>query len=304
VHPVQHRRTAFVFAGGGSLGAIQVGMLRALSEHGVRPDMVVGSSVGAVNGAFYAGAPDADGIGKLEAIWRQLRRSTIFPITLSALTGSLWGGSSLVSPCGLETLVSLNLPYEQLEDAEIPIHIVATDLLTGQPVVLSEGAAVKAVLASSAIPAVFPPVVHRDRLLVDGAITSNTPVEIAVGLGARRLIVLSTGFACPPSGPPKGVIASALHSLTLIIARQLTAELERLDADIDYAIVPTLCPLIGSPYDFKNVGDLIDQAATATEAWIRTGGLTRRTIPLGMRPAQWRSELAERRTGTLAAHYS
>lgn len=112
---------------------------------------------------------------------------------------------------------------------------------------LPERSAVRAVLASSAIPAVFPPVVRQNRLLVDGAITSNTPVEIVVELGARRLIVLSTGFACPPSGPPEGVVASALHSLTLFIARQLTAELERLDTDIEYVIVPTLCPLIGSP---------------------------------------------------------
>lgn len=104
MHPVQPRKTALVFAYCGSLGVIQVRMLRALSNHGGQPIMVVGSSVSAVNGTFYAGAPDTNGIGKLDSIWRRLRPRTVFPITLSALTGTLWGGSNLVSPCGMEAL--------------------------------------------------------------------------------------------------------------------------------------------------------------------------------------------------------
>lgn len=280
------RKTAFIFAGGGSLGAIQVGMLKGLTEHGVRPDLVVGSSVGAINGAFYAGAPDLSGVARLEGLWRGLKRGQIFPIELRALTGFVWRGHSLLNPRGLRRMVADNLPYERLEQAQIPVHIVATDLLTGDPVVLSRGPATEAVLASTAIPAVFPPVRVDGRLLVDGAITSNTPVSIAVALGARRLVVLSTGTACPPSGPPCGAIGSILHSLTLMIAQQLTAEIERLDDGIDFAIVPTLCPLTGSPYDFKQTKRLIDQAAAATRCWIAADGLEKRVIPPSLRPRQ------------------
>src|SRR5512145_3336756 len=80
-------KTAFVFAGGGSFGAVQVGMLRALAAHGVAADMVVGSSVGAMNGAYFAGTPTAEGVARLEAIWRSLRRRDIFPVTPRALFG-------------------------------------------------------------------------------------------------------------------------------------------------------------------------------------------------------------------------
>src|SRR2546425_13197491 len=88
-------RTAFVLAGGGSFGAVQVGMLSELVTYGVVPDLVVGSSVGAINGAYFAGAPNAEGVARLEAIWRGLRRSDVFPIPWRSLTGLLLRSDSL-----------------------------------------------------------------------------------------------------------------------------------------------------------------------------------------------------------------
>ncbi len=172
-----------------------------------------------------------------------------------------------------------NLPYQDLARAVVPLHVVATDVLSGKPVVLSSGPAADAIVASCAIPAAFAPVRVGQHYLVDGAITSNTPVRVAVGLGATRLIVLPTGFACALETPPRGAVASALHAVTLLIARQLVAELERLDASIDFAIVPTLCSLSGSPYDFSRTGVLLDTAAASAESWLRSGGLDRREIP-------------------------
>ena len=85
--PDDQSKTAFVFAGGGSFGAIQVGMLHSLVSHGATADMVCGSSVGALNGAYYAGNPTLDGIRELEAIWRGLRRTDVFPVTWRTLLG-------------------------------------------------------------------------------------------------------------------------------------------------------------------------------------------------------------------------
>ncbi|HET9715977.1 MAG TPA: patatin-like phospholipase family protein [Pseudolabrys sp.] len=272
-------KTTLVLAGGGSFGAIQVGMLHSLATHGIAADMVVGSSVGSLNAAYYAGNPDLEGVKRLGAIWRTLRRSDVFPVNWATMFGLLRGRNFLIEPHGLRKLVEDNLSYRNLEDAPIPVHIVATNILTGGTIVLSEGPAAQAIIASAAIPAVFPPVMFEDAYLVDGAISSNTAVKVAVDKGARRLIVLPTGYACALSTPPAGAVASALHALTLLIARQMLSELKELDGtSIEYFVLPPLCPLTGSPYDFSHTGALIDRAIKSTDAWIAGGGLDRPNI--------------------------
>jgi NTE family protein len=271
--------TAFVFAGGGSLGAIQAGMLRVLAARGLVPDMVVGSSAGAVNAAYYAGNPTVEGIGRLEDIWRGLRRQDVFPIAWRGLMGLSRHSQFLVAADGLRRLCEKHIPYRDLSAARMPVPVVATDMLSGGTVVISKGSVVDAVMASTAIPAAFAPVLIDGHYLVDGAITSNTPIKVAVACGARRLILLPTGCACALDRPPQGVVASALHALTLLIARQLLSELREIDAGIEYRIVPPLCPLSRSPYDFSRTGDLIERAARSTEEWLAGGGLDRRDIP-------------------------
>ena len=272
-------KTALVLAGGGSFGAIQAGMLHSLATHGIAADMVVGSSVGALNGAYYAGNPTLEGIERLETIWRGLRRRDVFPVGWATVLGFLVQRKFLVEPDGLRALIETNLTYRNLEDAKIPIHIVATDILTGGTVVLSEGPAAQAIIASAAIPVVFPPVRFEDVYLVDGAVSSNTAVKVAVEQGARRLIVLPTGYACALSKPPAGAVASALHALTLLIARQMLSELKELDgSSIEYFVLPPLCPLTGSPYDFSQTGALIARAIKSTDAWIAEGGLEKPNV--------------------------
>src|ERR1051326_442954 len=137
-------RTAFVLAGGGSFGAVQVGMLRELVAFGVAPDMVVGSSAGAINGAYFAGAPDADGVARPETIWRGLNRREVFPVTWRSLASFLLRRRPMVDASGLRALLERHLPYTQLEQARLPVHVVATDLLHGGTVTLSTGDAVEA----------------------------------------------------------------------------------------------------------------------------------------------------------------
>ena len=161
----------------------------------------------------------------------------------------------------------------------MPVHIVTTDIITGDSVVLSEGPTTEAIVASTAIPGAFSPIPYKNYFLADGAISSNTPVRVAVRKGARRLIVLPTGHACANDAPPIGAVANALHALTLLIARQLVNELENLGPHIEYYVVPPLCPLVGSPYDFSRTSDHIDRASRTTDAWLAQSGLEKREIP-------------------------
>src|ERR1700753_2340658 len=171
-------KTAFVFAGGGSFGAVQVGMLHALVASGVTADMVVGSSVGAINGAYYAGDPSLKGVLERENIWRGLSRHDVFPVTWRTLLGFIWRRDFLIPHDGIRKLLECHAPYRQLQDAQLPIHIVTTDIVSGESVVLSDGPAVDAIVASTSIPGAFAPVRYQDRYLADGAISANTPVRV------------------------------------------------------------------------------------------------------------------------------
>lgn len=276
--------TAFVLAGGGSLGAIQVGMLRELVAHGLKPDLVVGSSVGALNGAYFAGDPTAAGVARMESIWRALRRQEVFPVSVRRLIGMLFASASLVDSGSLRALIVRHLPYQSLETAAVPMHVVATDVLTGASVQLSSGPAADAILASCAIPAAFPPVRIGNDYLVDGAIASNTPIITAVELGATRILVLPTGFACSLKKPPATALGNALQALNLLIARQLVRDLVQLSGRVEVLTVPPLCPIAISPYDFSRAHELIERAAESTRRWLQTGGLTRPSIPGALRP--------------------
>ena len=181
------QRTAFVFAGGGSLGAVQVGMLRELMHAGVSADLVVGSSVSAMNAAYFASAPYAAGVDKLEKVWRGLQRHDVFPVTFRSVLGFMGGADNLIDPSNLRRLIEHNIPFPNLEDAPIPVHVVATNL-GGATVCLSSGSTVEALLASAAIPAAFPSVHIGEHHLIDGAVGSNTPILNPADLCATRIM--------------------------------------------------------------------------------------------------------------------
>lgn len=271
-------RTAIVLAGGGSLGAIEVGMLKALTAHGVRADMVVGASVGAINGACFAGSPDEAGVRALERLWRSLKREQVFRFSrLRSLLDLASRRNYLVSPEPLRNLLERCLPIKRLEDTAIPCHVVATDVLRGTEVVLSSGPAVEALLASAAIPPVFPPVRIGERFLVDGGLANNTPVSTAVALGATRVIVLPTG-GCEVLRPPDGAVAMALHALSLLVERQLVHDIERFQGAVELVVLPPLCSGEVLPYDFAHTGELIDRAEVATRDWLAGGGSAKRCV--------------------------
>src|SRR4051812_22358821 len=269
--------TAFVLSGGGSLGAVQVGMLQALAERGITPDLLVGTSAGALNAVFVAAhgtSPAA--LGRLAAVWRGVRRDDVFPVrapqVLLALAGTR---DSLCLHDGLERLLRRHVPLPLLEDAPIPVHLVATDLLSGEEALLSRGATITAVLASSAVPAVLPPVRRDGRTLVDGGLADNAALSQPVALGADRVYVLPTGYACALPAPPARPLAVAVQALTLLVQRRLIADVALYADRVDVGVLPPLCPRRIPAIAFRHAEELRSRAHATAAAWLDSGAADR-----------------------------
>jgi NTE family protein len=266
--------TAFVMSGGGSLAAVQVGMLQALASRGVEPDLLIGTSAGALNAGYVAGhetSPPA--LAELAAIWAGLRRRDVFPLQPARLGAAALGLTPSLCPNGsLRQLMKRHIGFDRIEAAAIALHIVTTDARTGEEVVLSTGDAVEAILASAAIPAVFPPVRISDRDLVDGGIADNAAISQAVALGADVIYVLPSGYACALDETPATPLASALHALTLLIEQRLILEVAAYSRHTDIRVLPPLCPLSISSADFRHGAALVERARAATQRWLDEGG--------------------------------
>lgn len=261
--------TAFVLSGGGSLGSVQVGMLLALAERRIVPDLLVGSSVGAVNAAWTAGRPGEQGARQLAEVWRSVKREDVFPIRpVAGLLGFLGRSDHLVPPDPLRSLLSRHLDYRQLEDAPLPVEVIATEVTTGFEAILSKGDAVDAVMASAAIPGVFPSVRIDGRDLVDGGVSDNTPISRAVESGAERIYVLPTGYACALDEAPRSALAMVLQAITLLVQQRLIADVARYQGSVGLQVLPPLCPLHISPVDFAHTDELIARAHESTARWL------------------------------------
>ena len=252
---------AFVLSGGASLGATQAGMLQALYERDIRPDLFVGTSAGALNAAFAAGRPcTVDAAIELQRVWLGLTRSRVFPASpLIAALGALGVRDHSFPPSGLRRVIERHCDFARLEDAAVPVHVVAADVLTGEEVLLSHGPVLDALLASAAIPGVFPPVVWDGRLLMDGGIVNNAPITHAVQLGADRVFVLCAMGPSRLEAAPRGAMAAGITAITRAIARRLEEDIARYGGIVDLTVLPapTLPGLL--PTDFGHADELIEQ---------------------------------------------
>lgn len=279
---------AFVFSGGASLAAVQVGMLEALYEAGIRPDLCIGTSAGALNAAWVANHPDrpADDLAR---IWLSLRREDVFPASPMQLGLSLLSRrQNLVGPSGLRRLLETTLAARSIEAGPLPLAVVATDVLTGEEVVLKRGELVPALLASCALPGVYPPVRVGRRWLIDGGVSDNTPIGAAVDLGADTVYVLPSGYACALEQPPGSAVGIAVHALTLILQQRLIADVERLALHADIRVLPPLCPLSVSPVDFRHAGELIARSRAQARDWLAAGPPVGAADQLRFHPAHGR----------------
>ncbi len=295
----RHRRTtAFVLSGGGSLGAIQVGMLRALLEADIRPDLVVGTSVGALNAAFLVDHLDLDGIDAMERLWRSIHRRDVFRISpLHLVRGTMGSQNHLFSPLGLQSLVhQAGLGFSRLEDAPVPVHGVATDLFNGEAVVLSEGDVVEALQASAAIPGVFPPVRIGKRTLIDGGVVANLPVRQAFDLGATRVFVLPA-ISGQLAALPTSALDVMLHATAIAAAALARSDLEQVRQSTGVRVLPYPDGAVPSMFDFDETPSLIESAYNSSAAWLQDESRTDlRGLPNATEdPAQGQSPSGESR---------
>jgi NTE family protein len=275
-------KTAFVLSGGASLGAIQVGMIRALYERAVTPDLIVGTSVGALNGAFIASRPPIPRTAEeLAEVWRDLGRGQVFPLNpLTGFLGFFGARDHLISDQGLRGLVEDNIAFTRLEEAQIPFHVIATDLLSGRELRLSHGDSFEAVLASAAIPGVFAPVEWEGRKLIDGGVSNNAPIADAIELGAERIYVLPTASACDLPNPPRGAVAMLLHAMSLLVMRRLLVEVEALRDHAELIVLPPPCPQPITPIDFSHADELIRRGYEGSRDHLATLATGRAQVPL------------------------
>ncbi len=270
---------AFVLSGGANLGPMQAGAVVALAEAGIEPDLLVGSSVGALNAAFLSTRPGVAGARALMAAWSGLHRREAFRFdAFVALAGFVGAHDHLVSARQLRRLIRRWVQVEQIQQTTIPLAVVATDALDGETVVLTSGDLVGSVAASAAIPGLFPPVRIGSRWLIDGGLSSGRPVLQAQALGADEVYVITTATA-PRLRPARGAVAVAMDAVAHLTARTSQAQLA---AAIDHAavsgghvhVVPSAQPPSPGPYDFGQGPVLAATAYRRTMSWLADESVT------------------------------
>jgi NTE family protein len=242
--------TALVLGGGGTRGAVQIGMLQVLSEHGFVPDRIYGSSVGAVNGVAFAGDPTRSGVERMTEIWNRLRRDDVYP------QGRLHGPwlylqqrDSVYPNTGLRQVIEDGVDFERLEDAAVPVEVVATSLTDGQERWFTYGPALEAVLASTAVPAIFPPVEIDGERFIDGGVVNNVPITRAVNAGATRIVVLLCGPPAYAPAAPRRPVEAMFNALMISVHARFVRDVGQLPAGLEVIVCS------GSPSGFRDFDD-------------------------------------------------
>ncbi len=286
--------TAFVFSSGGARGALQVGALRALFEFGETPDVVVGTSIGSWNGAMVARNPTPDVIEELTHVWRGLTTSRVllgweprFTQVAPAFTGAFvvaamrrvtMGFPSLYGDAGLRQILAEHLDQTRFEDMRVPFRVMASNLTTGGISVFGQGPVEMALLASAAIPGIFPPVRINGHTFVDGGALESASIDTAIALGARRIFVLDAGYDATPEAdellqrlltrdghsgqqPNAHALAVMLERTATMMGRyQIQRAVERIPPGIEAHIIRPNHSLGEATLDFDHAAKWIDAA--------------------------------------------
>jgi NTE family protein len=248
-------RTALVLSGGGSRGAVGVGLYKALVELGIPLDFIVSSSIGAITGALIAAGMSPM---ELESHWKSLRTSDVI--------GSRWqflrlllGAPSAYTNGSLRNLLRRVLPVRSFSELRIPLAIATTDLETGETIVLNEGDLIEAILASTALPGLFPPIAWRGRRLVDGGLSNNVPIDLAIERGADKVIGMLCG--CTRGLPAHANFVTVLgqsFSLALNARYRCDAQMYKPQTQL-HILEPCFDPALDL-LDFDHASSLIEPA--------------------------------------------
>jgi NTE family protein len=278
--PAERGGTAFVLGGGGVLGAAEVGMLQALLEHDVRPDLVVGTSVGAINGALVAADPTPSAVDRLRGVWEELASRGVFAGSVLARLGTLVRTRTHLHPREpLRDLLVAHLPVRTFAELRVPFQCVAASIERAAERWFTDGALVDAVLASCAVPGLLPPVELDGEHYLDGGLVHSIPVGRAVALGADTIYVLHVGRIDRPLRPPTLPWEVALVAFEIARRHRFAADLAELPPGVTVHVLPSGDP---SPpgagnlryRDFSGVADRIDRAHAAATAYLERSGAT------------------------------
>lgn len=269
--------TAFVLGGGGRWGAVEVGMLRALREFAIAPDLIVGTSIGAFNGSVIADTDAPDPVERLTRLWTDIAGGHLFDTSLRDRVRNL----TLMRPAihgmsGLrEALEQVHGANRRIEDLAIPFECVASSIERSAEHWFTAGPLVPALLASAAIPALLPPVEIDDEHFYDGGLVNSVPIDRAVELGATRIYVLQVGRIEAPLRPPKRLHEAALISFEIARRHRFGTGVQRLPEGMTFHMLPS-----GNPVEFddrrqlrwRDTGDtssLIDGAYRASLEYLQ-----------------------------------
>ncbi len=262
--------TAFVLGGGGNLGAIQVGQMRALLERKIVPDAVIGCSVGALNAAAIAGVPTLEETQRLAELWQSLGRHDIFPS--SSRTRGPWlflrHGLSAYSDHGLRSVIDRWLHFRNFSEAKVPFYAVATALRTGLEHWFDRGDVVPALLASTALPGFLPPVTVDGEDYIDGGVVNNVPISKAFELGAKRVYVLDCGNMERERKAPNRPYEVLMQAVNIARSHRFRAESGHIPEGVELVKLPTIDPGKIKFDDFGRSKELIERAYRASAAFL------------------------------------
>jgi NTE family protein len=265
---------AFVLGGGGVLGAVEVGMLRALFRAGIRPDLVLGTSIGAVNGALVAADPTEAVTNRLVRLWASPEASEVYGDSVARQLRRFAARTHLHSPRPLRRLLEAELgEHTTFADLKVPFHCCAASIERAAEHWFSDGPLVPAVLASASVPGLLPPAQIDGEHFIDGGIVNSIPIGAAVDRGAAQIFVLQVGRIERPLTPPRRPWEIAQVAFEIARRHRFARELAALPAEVEVHVLPTggLDPRDDSPWAYRDmaaIGRRISRAYVASRRYL------------------------------------
>lgn len=268
------RKVAFVLGGGGTHGAAEVGMIRALLEHGIRPDLVLGTSIGALNGAVLAAAPET-APERLRALWNDVDANSPFEASLLEQAGTfVRTRTHLHGNHRLRRVILDTLPVKTFEELVVPFQCVAASIERASARWFDSGPLVDALLASTAVPGLLPAVEVEGEHHLDGGLVDSIPVGRAEALGATVIHVLQVGRVEQPLTVPTKPWQVATVAFEIVRRHRFVEEMAAIGEGIEVHLLPTGDPLDPNDpsqlryRDASNVTRRIDTAYRASAAYL------------------------------------
>ncbi|MBI3605542.1 MAG: patatin-like phospholipase family protein [Nitrospirae bacterium] len=247
-------KTALVLCGGGSRGALEVGLYQALAELGVKIDLVAGTSIGAINGAFIAAGVLPE---QLAALWINLNRKDLYSYNWRLLW-KLFRADSLYDNQRLRDFLKRHLPATHFDDLKIPLIVTGTEFQTGEPVYFEEGNLIEALMASSAMPGLFPPVDLTDRQIIDGGVSNNVPLDVAIDRGADTVIFMLCICCEQIPYPVRGLANMINYAFSIAVDRKFRSDVRHFQDKARLIMMEPQVDLDVGLLDFSHSGKLIE----------------------------------------------